>query len=66
MSQPRGAAPNPAEAVAENIEAILRLEDAAMRQRTWADMLADGIASFTATIWFCCDPPCVVWRLGGD
>ena len=52
MSQPRGAAPNPAEAVAENIEAILRLEDAALRQRTWADTLSDSIADFTGTIWF--------------
>jgi uncharacterized membrane protein len=38
------------EAVVANIEAILRLKDAAMRQRTGADMLADGIANFTRTI----------------
>jgi len=40
------------EAVTKNIEAILRLEDAAMRRRTWADLLADRIAEFTGTIWF--------------
>ena len=52
MSQGRETISKPAEAVAANIEAILRLEDAAMRQRTWADILADGTASFTGTIWF--------------
>ena len=38
------------EAVVANIEAVLRLKDAAMRQRARADMLADGIANFTGTI----------------
>src|SRR5205814_8732982 len=47
--KPQRAAP---EAVAENIEAILNMEDAALRRRTWADVLADGIASFTGTVWF--------------
>jgi uncharacterized membrane protein len=41
--------PNP---VVENIETILGMEYAALRQRTWADRLADGIAGFTGTIWF--------------
>ena len=38
------------EAVTKIIEAILRLEDAAMRRRTWADLLADRIAEFTGTL----------------
>src|SRR6185437_14981431 len=53
MNPPSTANPSSAEeAVTENIEAILRLEDAAMRRRTWADLLADRIAEFTGTIWF--------------
>jgi uncharacterized membrane protein len=40
------------DSIRQNIEAILRLEHAAMRQRTWADKIADGIAEFTGTIWF--------------
>jgi len=40
------------EPIYRNIETILRLEDAALRQRTWADKLADRIAEFTGTVWF--------------
>jgi uncharacterized membrane protein len=39
-------------AVVENIETILRLENAALRSRTWADRLSDGIASFVGTLKF--------------
>lgn len=39
-------------AVRENIEAVLRLESAAMRRRTAADRAADAIADFTGTIPF--------------
>ena len=34
------------------METILRLEDAALRRRTPADVLADNMAGFTGTIWF--------------
>lgn len=40
------------DAVAKNIETILRLEDAAMRRRTLADKVADGIAGFVGTVLF--------------
>jgi uncharacterized membrane protein len=52
MSQPAAAVRVPADAVAQNIETIVRLEDAALHRRTWADVLADNIAEFTGTIWF--------------
>ena len=39
-------------AVVENIETILRLENAALRSRTWADRLSDSIASFVGTLKF--------------
>jgi uncharacterized membrane protein len=40
------------DAVARNIETILRLEDAAMKRRTMADRLADRIAGFVGTVLF--------------
>lgn len=52
MNETAPVARTPTDAVAENIETILRLEEAALRQRTRADVLADGIAEFTGTIWF--------------
>ena len=41
-----------ADSVTENIEAILRMENAALRRRTRADRLADAIAGFAGTILF--------------
>ena len=41
-----------ADAISENIETIVRLENAAMRRRTAADRVSDAIADFTGTIWF--------------
>lgn len=38
--------------VAQNIETVLRLEAAAMRRRSLADRLADGIAGFVGTVSF--------------
>ena len=38
--------------VIENIETILRLENASLQSRRIADRLADVIAGFTGTIWF--------------
>lgn len=40
------------DAVAQNIETILRLEEVAMRRRTPADKVADGIAGFVGTVLF--------------
>ena len=40
------------DALRENIETILRLESAALRQRTAADRIADTIADFTGTFGF--------------
>jgi uncharacterized membrane protein len=40
------------DAVARNIETILRLENAAMRRRTPADRLADAIAGFVGSVAF--------------
>lgn len=48
-------APAPADnpdAVTQNIEAILRMESAALRRRTWADRMSDAIAGFAGTIPF--------------
>ena len=39
-------------AVVENIETILGLENAALRARTTADRISDGIASFVGTLKF--------------
>ena len=36
----------------ENIETILRLEDAELQRRTWSDTLADAIAEFTGSMPF--------------
>ena len=47
--EPKAHAPDP---VVENIEAILRMEEASLRSRRLADRLADVIAGFTGTIWF--------------
>jgi uncharacterized membrane protein len=49
MSQTKGAAP---ETVVGNIEAVIRLQQAAMRQRSMADRIADLIADFSGTIGF--------------
>ena len=38
--------------VTENIETILRLEDAELQRRTWSDTLADAIAEFTGSMPF--------------
>jgi uncharacterized membrane protein len=38
--------------VAENIETVLRLEDAELQRRTWSDTLADAIAEFTGSMPF--------------
>jgi uncharacterized membrane protein len=47
-----GAPSHPFDPVTENIETILRLEDAELQRRTWADALADTIAEFTGSISF--------------
>ncbi|MBN8901860.1 MAG: DUF1003 domain-containing protein [Rhodospirillales bacterium] len=44
--------PETPDTVARNIETILRLEDAALRRRSFADRLADGIAGFVGTVLF--------------
>lgn len=51
MSQ-AGGAPSTRDTVRENIETILRLEQAYLRRRTLADRLADAIAAFTGTLWY--------------
>jgi uncharacterized membrane protein len=47
----RNASPSDS-AVAENIETILRLENAELQRRTWSDMVADAIAEFTGSMPF--------------
>ena len=42
----------PPKAIRQNIITVLRLESAALRQRTHADKAADAIAAFTGTIAF--------------
>jgi uncharacterized membrane protein len=37
---------------AENLETILRLENAVLQRRTWSDIIADSIADFTGSILF--------------
>lgn len=39
-------------AVRENIETIMRLENALLRRRTASDRLSDAVAAFTGTLWF--------------
>jgi len=45
-------ADQPFDPVTENIETILRLEDAELQRRSWADTLADTIAEFTGSMPF--------------
>lgn len=42
----------PSRAVRQNITTVLRLESAALHQRTRADKIADSIAAFTGTVIF--------------
>jgi uncharacterized membrane protein len=52
MTSPPESAGEAADAITQNIETIVRLEQAAQRRRTFANRLSDGIADFTGTIWF--------------
>ena len=47
----RGSGPS-GDPVVESIETILRIDNADLQRRTWADLLADHVAGFTGSIYF--------------